>query len=164
MRINWEKCSLLGPSFLTRVILIHWSIHINLLRKFSKQKSIQFILPILTHLSEFERFLKNSKNRKVQVLCAITFGGIAMHLKVIAAFKSKKIMFFKGFDKASILDVRKHEFLRFEGRNHFQMHRNATKSYGAQQFKFSIFRIFEKTFKFAQISQNGQNKLDYFLL
>ena len=49
---------------------------------------------MLTYLSEFERFFKNSKNRKVQVLCAITFGGIAMHLKVIAAFKSQKFMFF----------------------------------------------------------------------
>ena len=70
-------------------------------------------------MSEFKQFFKNSKNRKVQVLCAITFGGIAMHLKVIAAFKAQKIMFFEVFDKASILDVKKHEFLRFEGRNHF---------------------------------------------
>ena len=36
----------------------------------------------------------------------MTFVGIATHLKVIAAFKSQKIMFFEGLDKASILDVR----------------------------------------------------------
>ena len=70
-------------------------------------------------MSEFEQFFKNSKIRKLQVLCAITFGGIATHLKVIAAFKSQKIMFFEGFDKASILDVKKHEFLWFKGHNDF---------------------------------------------
>ena len=53
-------------------------------------------------MSEFEQFFKNSKIRKLQVLCAITFGGIATHLKVIVAFKSQKIMFFEGLDKASI--------------------------------------------------------------
>ena len=51
-------------------------------------------------MSEFKQFFKNSKVRKVQVLCAKTFGGIATHPKVIAAFKSQKIMFFEGFDKA----------------------------------------------------------------
>ena len=61
-------------------------------------------------MSEFEQFFKNSKIRKLQVSCAITFGGIAMHLKVIAAFKSQKIMFFEGFDKASIFGRKKHEF------------------------------------------------------
>ena len=79
---------------LTRVILINWSILINLLRKSLKQKIIQFILPILAYLSEFERFFKNSQNRKLQVLCAITFGGIATHLKVVVAFESQKFMFF----------------------------------------------------------------------
>ena len=62
-------------------------------------------------MSEFKQFFKNFQNKKVQVLCAITFGGIATHLKVIAAFKSQKIMSFEGFDKASILDVEKHEFM-----------------------------------------------------
>ena len=57
-------------------------------------------------MSEFEQFFKNAKIRKLQVLCAITFGGIATHLKVIVAFKSRKIMFFEGLDKASILDVK----------------------------------------------------------
>ena len=63
------------------------------LRKSLKQNIIWFILPILTHLSEFERFFKNSKNRKVQVSCAITFDGIVMDLKVIVAFKLQKFMF-----------------------------------------------------------------------
>ena len=45
-------------------------------------------------MSEFERFFKNSKIRKPQVLCAITFGGIATHLKVVVPFKSQKFMFF----------------------------------------------------------------------
>ena len=62
-------------------------------------------------MSEFGQFVKNFKIRKLQVLCAINFGGIATYLKVIVAFKSQKIMFFEGFDKASILDVKKHEFL-----------------------------------------------------
>ena len=62
-------------------------------------------------MSEFKQFFKMFQNRKVQVLCAITFGGIATHLKVIVAFKSQKIMFFEDFDKASILDVKKHEFM-----------------------------------------------------
>ena len=61
-------------------------------------------------MSEFEQFFKNSKIRKLQELCAITFGGIATHLKMIAAFKSQKIMFFEGFDKASILDVKNMNF------------------------------------------------------
>ena len=88
---------------LTRVILINWSIHKNLLRKCFEQKIICFILPILSYLSEFERFLKPSKNRKLEVLCAITFGGIATHLKVVVLFKSQKFMLFTS---------------KFEGRNH----------------------------------------------
>ena len=54
-------------------------------------------------MSEFERFFKNSKIRKPQVLCAITFGGIATHLKFIAAFESQKTMFFEEFNKAPFL-------------------------------------------------------------
>ena len=61
-------------------------------------------------MSEFKQFFKNFKIRKVQVLCAITFDGIAMHLKVTAAFIAQKIMFFEGFDKASILDVKNMNF------------------------------------------------------
>ena len=71
-------------------------------------------------MSEFEQFFKNSKIRKLQVLCAITFGGIATHLKVIVAFKSRKIMFFEGFDKASILDVKKHEFFDLKATTTFR--------------------------------------------
>ena len=71
-------------------------------------------------MSEFKQFFKNSKIRKVQVLCAITFGGIAMHLKVIAAFKSQKIMFFEGFVKASILDVKNMNFCDLKGTTTFR--------------------------------------------
>ena len=70
-------------------------------------------------MSELNNFSKIRKSEKFKVLCAITFGGIAMHLKVIAAFKAQKIMFFEGFNRASILDIKKHEFLRFEDRNDF---------------------------------------------
>ena len=61
-------------------------------------------------MSEFEQLFENSKIGKLQVLCAITFDGIAKHLKVIAAFKSRKIMFFEWFYTASILDEKNMNF------------------------------------------------------
>ena len=64
-------------------------------KEYLRQKIIWFILLILTYLGEFEGFLKNSKNEKLEVLCAITFGGIAMHLKVIGAFKLQETAFFE---------------------------------------------------------------------
>ena len=69
-------------------------------------------------MSEFEQFFKNSQIRKLQVLCAITFGGVATQIKVIVPFKSQKIMFFEEFNKA-FFQGEKQEFLRFKGRNEF---------------------------------------------
>ena len=71
-------------------------------------------------MSEFEQFFENSKIGKLQVLCAITFDGIAKHLKVIAAFKSRKIMFFEWFDKASILDVKNMNFCALKATTTFR--------------------------------------------
>ena len=77
------------------------------------------------------RFFQNSKNRKLEVLCAVTFGGIVTHSKVFVPFKSQKIMFFYVQNRGFFEPFKKHDFLRFESRNHFQMHRNITKRYGA---------------------------------
>ena len=44
----------------------------------------------------FHRNRKPLDTGKIQVLCAIIFGDIATHLKVIADFKSQKIIFLKG--------------------------------------------------------------------
>ena len=68
-------------------------------------------------MSEFEQFFKNSQIRKLQALCAITFG-VATQKKVIVPFKSQKIMFFEEFNKA-FFQGEKQEFLRFKGRNEF---------------------------------------------
>ena len=54
---------------------------------------------IFAFLSEFERFLKIFKNRKLRVMCALTFRGIVVHGKIIAVFKSQKITFFEVFSK-----------------------------------------------------------------
>ena len=71
-------------------------------------------------MSEFKQFFKNYKTRKDQALCAITFGGAAIHLKVIAAFKLQKIMFFERFDKASIFDVEKMNFCDLKSATSFR--------------------------------------------
>ena len=100
-------------------------------------------------MSEFEQFFKNSKIRKLQVLCAITFGGIVTHLKVIAAFKLQKIMFFEGFDKALFWTFKNSPTMTF------RCVAIKTNSYGAQYLKFSILKIFEKMLEFARINENG---------
>ena len=91
------------------------SLFISILtRSILKSRSKKSFLVNSTHFGFYEQvrtMIENSKIVKLLVLCAITFDGIAKHLKVIAAFKSRKIMFFEWFDKASILDVKKHEFL-----------------------------------------------------
>ena len=50
-----------------------------------------------------------------------------------------KIHVFYVQNRGFIEPFKKHDFLRYEGRSHFQMHRNAIKSYGAQYLNLSNF-------------------------
>ena len=87
--------------------------------KSRSNKSALVILLILAPMSQFKQIFKKFKIRKVQVLCAIPFGGIAMHLKVLAAFKLHKIMFFEGLNKALILNVKNMDFCNLKGTTTF---------------------------------------------
>ena len=91
---------------LTRIILINWSTLLDAIRTSLRPKIIQLILRIFAFLSEFDRFFKNSQNKKLRVMCATTFEGIAMHGKVFVAFKSQKFVFFQR-SKSALLNPSK---------------------------------------------------------
>ena len=90
------------------------SLFISILtRSILKSRSKKSFLVNSTRFGFYDQvrtMIENSKIVKLLVLCAITFDIFAKHLKVIAAFKSRKIMFFEWFDKASILDIKNMNF------------------------------------------------------
>ena len=78
-----------------------------------------------------------------------------MHLKVITAFKAQKIMFFEGFDKASISDVKNMNFCDLKAAITFKCIAIPPKVMAHNTSSFPFLEFLKKTFEFAQISQNG---------
>ena len=109
-----------------------------------------------THFGLSERiriFFQKFSNRKHQVLCAITLGGIGTHLKVVVAFKSQKFMFFTSKIEALLNPSKIMVFCDVKAAITFRCVAIPPKVIAHNTSSFLFLEVLKKTFKFAEISQ-----------